>query len=215
MTIRSNLKFRRPAVAAAALAAAIAMSSIPARAEAMLSSRQVEHIIEASGYEVVGPVVRHGSTYVADVVGEGDISEEFVIDAHDGRLLHRSRVNSAPSRHLAAPYPSSGLTGFFDTLFGGADVTPLPPPPADDFSDKPRPKLHVRRPATASAPAAQPLKATPATSTAPSPAPVATSPNPEPHPPETGTAPPAAPASSAPPKTTSAKPNDVQVAPLE
>jgi hypothetical protein len=215
MTIRSKSRLGRAAVAAAAVGSLIAFGSSLARAQTMLSASQVEDIIERSGYEVLGPAVRHGSTYVADVVGEGDISEQFVIDAHDGRLLHRYRTNSAIRRHAASPPPSSGLTGFFDTLFGGADVTPLPPPPADEFSDKPlKPKPHTRRPATASLPAAHEIK-TPSAATA-TPVPAATAPNPEPHQPETVSAPAApTPIPSAPAKTASPKPNDVQVAPLE
>jgi len=109
MTIRSKLRFVRPLAAAAAAGSLIAFGSSLAQAEAMLSPGQVAQIIESSGYEVLGPVVRHGSTYVADVVGEGDISEQFVVDAHDGRLLHRYRTNSAARRHAPWPSPTTGL----------------------------------------------------------------------------------------------------------
>jgi hypothetical protein len=214
MSIPSKFLFR-PMVAAVALAVAlIGMSAIPACADAMLSRSQIEHRLEASGYEVTGPIVRRGATYLADVVGEGDIQEQFVIDARDGRLLRRYRVFPNYAAPPGAPAP---LLSFFDRLFGAQDdVAPLPPPPADDFYDKPRAKTNLRRPKP---PAAQQAKvpaengAAPAASATPSAPPAAASApaaSPEPsHANASASAPPA------PPRAATAKPNDVQVVPLE
>jgi hypothetical protein len=206
MRPKSSLR-RRSGAALTIIACAIGASSLSAHAQTALSVDAIKHAIEASGYEVTGPIVRRGATYVVDVVGEGDVSEQFIIDAHDGRLLKRYRGQSGVRRQAVNPNPQSALTNFFDGLFGGADdVAPLPPPPDDDFFDKPRPKPHVRRPPAAPAPIAQQAKAPNPSGAVPAANP-ASAPTP---------APAAAPAPiNPPPKAASPKPNDVQVAPLE
>jgi hypothetical protein len=213
MTMRRKFSWRRPAAALTIAACLGGMSPLAAHAQASLSPGEVEHAIEASGYEVVGPIVRHGATYVVDVIGEGDVSEQFIIDAHDGRLLRRYPGRPGVRRHAANPNgPVAPLTNFFDGLFGGADDTaPLPPPPDDEFYDKPRPKPHIKRPV----PTAQQAKAPAATAPATAPPPTAPTTTAPPVAATTPAAAAAAPAANAPPKNASPKPNDVQVVPLE
>lgn len=211
MTMRSKFSLRcRSLAALTVIVCAIGASALPARAETALSVDAIKHAIEASGYEVTGPIVRRGATYVVEVVGEGDVPEQFIIDAHDGRLLRRYRGQSSVRRQAVNPNAQSPLTNFFDGLFGGADdVAPLPPPPDDDFFDKPRPKPHIHRPPAAPTPIAQQAKA---------PSPNAATPV---SPPASTATPAPAPAAAAatpinpPPKAATTKPNDVQVAPLE
>ena len=46
-------------------------------------------MIQASGYRLTGPVVRHGAVYLADVLGRQNDPERLIIDAQEGRLLQR------------------------------------------------------------------------------------------------------------------------------
>ena len=206
MTMRPKSSLRRAALSIATASVCwLGMSALRAHSQTAVPESVIERAIEDSGYEVVGPIVRRGATYVVDVVGEGDVSEQFIIDAHDGRLMHRYRGNPILRRHAASRNPSSPLTHFFDGLFGGTeDVAPLPPPPDDEFFDKPRAKPHIKRPTPS--PVAQQAK-TPSVGAATPAAPAAAA--------TPAAAPAPAVAAPAPPKSATQKPNDVQVVPLE
>ena len=234
MSIRSKLPFPRSALAALALAAAMIWIGLsPARsqspnANSALPPSRIARIIEEGGYQLTGPITRHGRVYLANVVGPEDDTLRLVIDAHSGRFLQRTP--SAPAlRQTAIPEESSPLTNLFDRLFGRRDeVAPLSPPPASDFFETPKPKAQVKRPKSEPAPVVQPAavpgdnnNVSPANTV--SPAPAATAPSVAPPPaadakpapapaPETAAV---APSKSPPPKTASPKVNDVPVAPLE
>jgi hypothetical protein len=233
MSMRSNSSFPRPLIAMFALAAAtFAVGAAPARSQApgwdsALPPGEIAHTIEERGYQLVGPLVRHGRVYIANVLGQEDIPERLVIDAHDGRLLHHYPGDPALRRQVGNPNEWSPVATFFDHLFGHQEeVAPLSPPPASDFYETPKPKAQARRAKPESRPAAQPAMA-PADNKAPSPTPAVTTTAPITPPPpaattgakatppapapETATAAPGAP----PQKTSSPKLNDVPVAPLE
>jgi hypothetical protein len=235
MSTRSNSPFLRPLIATFALASAIlAMSAAPARSQApgwdsALPPGEIAHTIEERGYQLVGPLVRHGRVYIANVLGQEDVPERLVIDAHDGRLLHHYPGDPAIRRQVGNPDEWSPVANFFDHLFGHQEeeVAPLSPPPASDFYETPKPKAQARRAKPESRPAAQPAMA-PGDNKASSPAPAVTTTAPTAPPPPAATtgakATPPAPApetaaaapGAPPPKTSSPKPiNDVPVAPLE
>lgn len=95
MAIRSRSLVSRPQVAALTLAAAFLCLGAPAaRAQlfnwdSALPPAQIERMIQASGYRLTGPVVRHGAVYLADVLGRQNDPERLIIDAQEGRLLQR------------------------------------------------------------------------------------------------------------------------------
>lgn len=110
MTIRSKRTLPGRWPAALALAAGlIVVGAGPAGAQwfrwpswdSALAPAEVEHMIEASGYRLTGPVLRNGPIYLANVLGREDDLERLVIDARDGRLLQRYAVASG-YRRLAA-----------------------------------------------------------------------------------------------------------------
>jgi len=228
MSDRSKPLFSRNSVAAIAIIAGSVWIGAPAAysqssgSGATLRPNQMERMIEANGYRLMGPIVRHGQIYLADVIGPEDNEERLVFDARDGRLLRHA---PGESRQAATPYGRSPVATFFANLFGAQeDVAPLSPPPASDFLETPKPKPAAKRPkptvqqatvppdskAVSPAPdAAAPAGAPPAV-TATAPAPSGAKP-PSAPPPETAAAGAAAPAS----KSSSQKLNDVPVAPLE
>jgi hypothetical protein len=206
MSMRSKSSFG----AALVLAAFIAwVGSSPAhsqsyRSRAMLPPSQIQRMLEASGYRLTGPIIRRGGVYLADVLGQEDNPEQFVIDTRDGRLLHRHPGSAAMRRRGGAPDEWSPVTSFFDGLFGhNDDVAPLSPPPAADFFEPPKPRMQTRRPKSEATPVAQRAKA-PTDNTATPIAPAATAPS-------AATVAPSVPS----PKISSPKLNDVPVAPLE
>jgi hypothetical protein len=226
MSDRPKPLFFRRSVAAVAIIIGIGGSAAHSQssgAGAMLRPSQMERMIEAGGYRLTGPVVRHGQIYLADVIGPEDNEERLVFDARDGRLLRHA---PGESRQSATPDGRSPVATFFANLFGAQeDVAPLSPPPASDFLETPKPKPAIKRPkpavqqatvppdnkAVSPAPdAAAPVASAPIATAPASPAPAGGKP-PAASPPETAAASPAAPTS----KASSQKLNDVPVAPLE
>jgi hypothetical protein len=227
MSIHLNWSFSRRARAALAVVAMIWLGASAVHAQS-LPPDQIARALEDGGYQLTGPIVRHGRVYFADVIGPEDNSLRLVIDARSGRLLQRY----PSARRQALPEESSPLTTFFDRLFGRDEVAPLSPPPASDFYETPKPKALARRPKPEPGPVAQPATApsdnktasptpaapgaaTPAAAaaTAPgTPAPAAAEAKPAPQPAPATAA--VAPSASA-PKTVSPKVNDVPAAPLE
>lgn len=198
--------------------------SQPLNSHSTLSPRQIERMIEDRGYQLTGPVVRHGQVYLADVLGQEDNEERLIFDARDGRLLHRY---PGVRRQADNPQDRSPLATLFDGLFGRQDdVAPLSPPPASDFLETPKPKPS-KRPKSETKSVVQPTPTTDdnkATIAAPESTPTAPAPQAttqqatvgakaaaSPPPPETAVAAPSAPAQ----KSSSQKLNDVPVAPLE
>ncbi len=109
MNVRSNSPVPRPPIAAIGLAACLISMGAPS-SQAQLSSRHsalppslIERMMQASGYQLTGPVTRRGPVYLADVLGREDDPERLVIDAHDGRLLQRYPGNPAIRRQAAIP----------------------------------------------------------------------------------------------------------------
>jgi hypothetical protein len=197
----------RLAVAALMLAISTPMALAQSlRSDAVLAPSEIARLVEADGYQLTGPVLRRGSVYLVDVLGEGDVAARIVVRARDGRLLRRMPL--APNARLlaAAPRDASPLTEFLDGLFGRLDDAPLSPPPASDFGEPHKPNVQFRRPRPATAPLAQRAKETKdgAGAVAPAaspPAVTAVAPSPSPAAPSPG--------SGAP------KLNDLPVAPLE
>jgi len=145
MNIRSKLVFSRPRVAAFALAAAL-LSGGATSASAQwlfnwdnaLPPMQVERMVQASGYRLTGPVMRHGPVYLANVLGRENDRERLVIDARDGRLLQRygapaTRRQYALSGDWSGQPGPQGSPG--DDLFDRQDGFPPPRPPADVYGD--------------------------------------------------------------------------------
>jgi hypothetical protein len=64
-------------------------------------SREIERMMQASGYQLTGPIIRRGPVYLADVLGREDDSERLVIDAHDGRLLFAAKAEEWPKERTA------------------------------------------------------------------------------------------------------------------
>jgi hypothetical protein len=214
--------FARGTAAALALAAILWMGATPAYpqssiADSGLPPDQIESQIEANGYELAGPVIRHGAVYFANVLTPDEKPERLVIDARDGRILHHYPGNPAIRRQAASSDEWSPLTTFFDGLFGRKDdVAPLSPPPAADFLETPKAKPPVRRAKTEPMPSAQPSKApadnnaAPIAASAAAPAPSAAAPV-KPDAAAAPTPPSAAPAA----KAAAPRVNDVPVSPLE
>jgi hypothetical protein len=141
--------FRRSVAAVAIVAGAVWIGGFAAHSQSsgsgsMLRPSQMERMIEAGGYRLTGPVVRHGQIYLADVIGPEDNEERLVFDARDGRLLRHA---PGESRQSATPDGRSPVATFFANLFGAQeDVAPLSPPPASDFLETPKPKPAAKRP---------------------------------------------------------------------
>jgi hypothetical protein len=231
MSIRSKALFSHMIVAAIACAGWVGLSpaySQSPSSASTLSPNQIERIVGARGYQLTGPPMRHGRVYEANVVGQDDVLQRWILDAHNGRLLNQSPGDPAVRRQAANPDEWSPLARFFNGLFGHQDeVAPLSPPPASDFYETPKPKPQVKRAKLEPKPATQPATtpgdnqtASPvpedakpsAPPAAPPPAAAATSAKTVPAPaPETAAAAPNAPAA----KTSAPKVNDVPVAPLE
>jgi hypothetical protein len=230
MNLRSS--FPSGAAAALAVAALLWMGSTPAYPQSSITDSglppdQIESRIEANGYELAGPVIRHGAVYFANVLTPDEKPERLVIDARDGRILHHYPGNPAIRRQAANSDEWSPLTTFFDGLFGRKDdVAPLSPPPAADFLETPKAKPPVRRAKTEPAPAVQPANAPASANAAPTVAPsganAASTAAPAPAPSaaasarsDNASAPPAAAPVAQPAKANAPKVNDVPVSPLE
>jgi hypothetical protein len=136
MNIRSRWLFLRPRAATVALAlSVVAMGASAARAQffnwdSALPRGQIERMIQASGYRLTGPAIRHGAVYLANVLGPQNDLERLIVDARDGRVLQR--FAAAPRQADAAggwwgrPQDSGSLFGWFD----GDDDAVAPRPPA-------------------------------------------------------------------------------------
>jgi hypothetical protein len=101
---------RRLAHLAAAVAVLLALSPA-AKAQGLFSffgggpsPQDIERRLEASGYELIHPLVRRGDIYLADVAFGRDEVERLAIDAETGRIVQRVRAGWARWRD-AAPRP--------------------------------------------------------------------------------------------------------------
>jgi len=138
MNTRSRWLFSRPRAAALALAASVVWMGAPAAQaqlfnwDSALPPAQVERMIQASGYRLTGPVIRHGPVYLADVLGRDNDAERLIIDAKEGRLLQRfpaatTRRQAVASSALSSPPPQMGASfGWFSR----DDDAAAPRPPA-------------------------------------------------------------------------------------
>ncbi len=135
MNIRSRWIFSRPRAAALALAVSVvATGASAARAQLFnwdpaLPRGQVERLIQASGYRLTGPAIRHGAVYLVNVLGPQNDLERLIVDARDGRVLQR--FAAAPRQADAGgwwgrPQDSGSLFGWFS----GDDDAVAPRPPA-------------------------------------------------------------------------------------
>ncbi len=173
MAIRSRSLVSRPQVAALTLAAAFLCLGAPAaRAQlfnwdSALPPAQIERMIQASGYRLTGPVVRHGAVYLADVLGRQNDPERLIIDAQEGRLLQRFPAAAARRQATAVggwsnePQQTGSLFSWF---MGDDDVDAPRPPAAIDSETGPQP-LHATPAAPVHAPIAKEAARTDETST--------------------------------------------------
>ncbi len=109
MNIRSRWLLSPPRTAALALAVCVvAMGAPAARAQlfnwdSTLSRGQVERMIQASGYRLTGPAIRHGAVYLANVLGPQNDLERLIVDARDGRVLQRFAAAPRQAEGAARP----------------------------------------------------------------------------------------------------------------
>jgi hypothetical protein len=136
MNIRSRWIFSR--LRAATLALAVSVVAMGASADqaqwvnwdSALPPAQVERMIQASGYRLTGPVIRHGPVYLANVLRRQNDPERLIIDAREGRLLQRfpaaRRQADAGGGWWGQPRDSGSLFGWFS----GDDDAVAPRPPS-------------------------------------------------------------------------------------
>ena len=113
-------------------------------------------MIQASGYRLTGPVVRHGAVYLADVLGRQNDPERLIIDAQEGRLLQRFPAAAARRQATAVGGWSNEpqQTGSLFSWFMGDDDVDAPRPPAAIDSGRTQP-LHATPAAPVHAPIAK------------------------------------------------------------
>jgi hypothetical protein len=137
MDIRSRRLLSRPRAAALALAVcAVTMGASGARAQFFnwdsgMPRAQVERMIQASGYRLTGPAIRHGGVYLVNVLGPQNDLERLIVDARDGRVLQRfAAMRNQPVANGGwwgqPPQESGSLFGWFS----GDDDAVAPRPPA-------------------------------------------------------------------------------------
>jgi hypothetical protein len=157
----NGLPISRPRIAALASAALLwALGATSSQAQffhwdSTLSASQIEHMVQASGYRLTGPVTRNGAVYLANVLGSQDDPERLVLDATDGRLLQRFSARGAwrqtaqwPSRPRQQPVLSNGwpdgqeiypqarpLTASPNDWLDNEDGAPPPRPPGGIYGD--------------------------------------------------------------------------------
>lgn len=108
-----------------------------------LPRRAVRRIVEARGFEVIGPIQFAGDSYVVPVEDRRGRVRRIVVDAHDGRTVdrtaggpprppaeigrYRDRYAAAPSTELP-PLPLDPRGSWRDETFS----TPVPPPAVNE-----------------------------------------------------------------------------------
>jgi hypothetical protein len=178
----------------AGTALALALASPAAHAQffffgSTLHQDRVEQALQARGYQLVSPLTRNGSVYLADVIGPGGPAR-LVVDASTGEVLERFR-----SEHLRppaeiggpqlverpapapAPHLLSGDAPFIHWPFGGGDQVARGEPDSDadpavspnrgaEPTPKAKPKIvkHHKNDTPAPAEANAPATSAPATS---------------------------------------------------
>jgi hypothetical protein len=118
--------------------------------DSALSRGQVERMIQASGYRLTGPAIRHGAVYLANVLGPQNDLERLIVDARDGRVLQRfAAVRSQPAPNGGWPgQPQESGSGSLFGWFSGDDdaVAPRPPAGLDGNAESEPPRAAPLRP---------------------------------------------------------------------
>ena len=125
-------RFRQSIQLTAAIAALLAVAPA-ARAQGLFSlfsapsPYDIERRLDASGYELTGPLVRRGNVWLADVVvsGRGD-PERLVIDPQSGRIIERFRIRPARWRQMP-PRDADMAPGYMGAQNGAGPQNEMPP----------------------------------------------------------------------------------------